>query len=509
MSDAYGVLPTGFKRKRLDAIYSEVCEYFKGTIGVDPSEHPQSLFAVINQSYADQLEQLWELAESMYYQLYPGTADGVNLDNDLQLAGFMRKERKRSRYVLACTGDDGTVIPYGSLVKSTTQPERQLQASSIHTISRENFWRIKVRPVLTDISTATEYTLTLHSNIDSGSVGTVVQSYTKTITGCSTYSAAYAAMLAAFKEAASKIGLTVTEEDTSDLDNEGGIIKLIVVTGLKEDDSFFAELTSNIQVEQVTSNLSYETVDYGDISLPLGTITQIVTGINGFSAVNNAIKYTPGRLAESDSEIRLRYAQGVAIRGSNTIDRICASLLADVDGCDYASGYENYTDKTDADGRPPHSIEIVVRGGDDTEVAETIWNGKAAGIRPYGSHYAYITDSEGSRQYVQFSRIENCTLHLKLVLEVTTSDLDNNYLEKIQSILTSAEFSAGVNVKLQEDLIPSVLKSVNGINYIDMTGYLETSDSGQSATYKHGTITVGLRQQPVITNDSIEVTISE
>ena len=110
---------------------------------------------------------------------------------------------------------------------------------------------------------------------------------------------------------------------------------------------------------------------------------------------------------------------------------------------------------------------------------------------------------------MQFSRIENCTLHLKLVLEVTADELDNNYLEKIQSILTSTVLSAGNNVKLQEDLIPAILKGVNGINYIDMTGYLETSESGKTPTYKHGTIGVGLRQQPVITNDSIEVTISE
>lgn len=85
----YGALPTGFRRKRLDEIFSELCEYFKGTIGVDPSEHPQSFFAVIVQSFADQQEQLWEEVENVYYQLYPGSADGVNLDNDIQISGFM------------------------------------------------------------------------------------------------------------------------------------------------------------------------------------------------------------------------------------------------------------------------------------------------------------------------------------------------------------------------------------------------------------------------------------
>lgn len=508
MADEYGALATGFRRKRLDTIYDELCQYFKGTLGVDPSENSQSIFAVLVLSFADQIEKLWEQLEAVYYQSFPGSASGVNLDNVLQVAGFTRKERRRSRYVLACTGDDGTTIPYGSVVKSTTQPERQLQASVNQQISRQNFWQIKVRPVLTDISTSTSYTITLHQNIDSGAVGTVVQTYTKTITGCATYAAAYAAMKAAFVEAAEKIGFSVSEEATGEMDDQGQEVKLVVATGLKADDSFFADLTPNVQVEQVTSNLSYETVEYGDISLPLGTITKMVTGVNGMTAVNNAIKYSPGRQAETDSQIRERYAASIAIRGSGTIGRICASLLSDVDGCDYAEGYENPTDATDAEGRPPHSIEIVVRGGDDTAVAETIWTGKAAGIRSYGQHYAYINDSQGVQQYVQFSRIENCVLHLQIVLEVDSENLDNNYVEKITSILTTLQLQAGEDVKMQQTLIPAIMQGVNGITYVDMKGLLDDLDGGSSGTYKHGTIKVGLRQQPVITNDSIEVTIS-
>lgn len=50
---------------------------------------------------------------------------------------------------------------------------------------------------------------------------------------------------------------------------------------------------------------------------------------------------------------------------------------------------------------------------------------------------------------------------------------------------------------------------MNGINYIDMTGYLDDTGGKTVGVYKHGTIVVGLRQQPTITNDSIEVTVSE
>ena len=149
-----------------------------------------------------------------------------------------------------------------------------------------------------------------------------------------------------------------------------------------------------------------------------------------------------------------------------------------------------------------------MRGGDDTAVAETIWTGKAAGIRSYGQHYAYINDSQGVQQYVQFSRIENCVLHLQIALEVDSENLDNNYVEKITSILTTLELQAGEDVKMQQTLIPAIMQGVNGITYVDMKGMLDDLDGGSSGAYKHGTIKVGLRQQPVITNDSIEVTVS-
>lgn len=40
----------------------------------------------------------------------------------------------------------------------------------------------------------------------------------------------------------------------------------------------------------------------------------------------------------------------------------------------------------------PYSIEIVVQGGSDEDVANIIWKNKAGGIRAYGKHYAYATD---------------------------------------------------------------------------------------------------------------------
>lgn len=47
--------------------------------------------------------------------------------------------------------------------------------------------------------------------------------------------------------------------------------------------------------------------------------------------------------------------------------------------------YENRTNETDSEGRPPHSVEAVVDGGSNSDIAEQILATVSAGITTYGS----------------------------------------------------------------------------------------------------------------------------
>ena len=111
------------------------------------------------------------------------------------------------------------------------------------------------------------------------------------------------------------------------------------------------------------------------------TITKIVTNIDGFESVANRITPNSGHLEQTDAEARSSYIDRLANRALGTVASIVSILYSDVEGVTYATGYQNDTDETDADGRPPHSIEIVVQGGSDAAVANVIWKNKAAGIR--------------------------------------------------------------------------------------------------------------------------------
>ena len=58
------------------------------------------------------------------------------------------------------------------------------------------------------------------------------------------------------------------------------------------------------------------------------------------------------------------------------IDSICSQLINNVPNVESATGYENDTDDTDKEGRPPHSVEIIVDGGDETSIASIILDKK-------------------------------------------------------------------------------------------------------------------------------------
>ena len=148
MPKEYGVTKEGFVLKRLDTILAEVNDYQKEGLGFDPSVNPQSFLSVLNTSFGDRVADLWELAMSIYFASYPSSAEGLSLDNAMQFGGISRLQKARTIYTLKCTGQDGTDILYGSMVRSTTQPVKQFQCSRLQRISRESFREIRLKVVL-------------------------------------------------------------------------------------------------------------------------------------------------------------------------------------------------------------------------------------------------------------------------------------------------------------------------------------------------------------------------
>lgn len=109
----------GFVRSRLDERYAElkaaVQAIFGSSINLDPDTVDGQTIGI----YAEALNNLDQLIEDVYHSFNPQSAVGVGLSRLVQLNGIRRIAGTFSTVDVLCVGQEGTVIPAGSLIKST------------------------------------------------------------------------------------------------------------------------------------------------------------------------------------------------------------------------------------------------------------------------------------------------------------------------------------------------------------------------------------------------------
>lgn len=167
----------------------------------------------------------------------------------------------------------------------------------------------------------------------------------------------------------------------------------------------------------------YRAESPGSIAANAGTITVIHSPVVGWNSVTNALDANVGRGIDTDETLRLRREEQIANAGSSTARAIRANL-DDIDGIDSARVFENYTNVVNADGLPPHSIEVLLYEQDDPVandvIAQTVFDSKAAGIRTHGTESGTAVDANSVEHVVRFSRPE--ALPVYVVIEVATVD---------------------------------------------------------------------------------------
>jgi uncharacterized phage protein gp47/JayE len=166
------------------------------------------------------------------------------------------------------------------------------------------------------------------------------------------------------------------------------------------------EAAVNATGAPVTRDVAAEAETAGAIPANAATITAIATPVSGWTAVTNALDAVPGFDDETDPELRARTELELSSGGTSPADALRADLLDqdNVPGVLQVIVTPNDTDFADDQNRPPHSVECLVLGGDDQDIADTIWASKASGIRAYGGTTTSVLDADGASHVVQFSR---------------------------------------------------------------------------------------------------------
>ena len=475
----YGVTDSGFVLKRMDKIIEEIHDDLTSGLGFNTRLTRPSVLDTIVTTFAGQIASLWEVAQESYYSKYVSTATGKNLDNAVQYGGIVRKGKLHSIYPLYCTGDDGTLVRSGTIVATDTTPEKRLTAMNAFTISREMCNSAVV--IIAAVQNDTDYT-----------VGINGQMYVYHASS----DADEAKILEGLKNTVAESGYTLSVEDGE---------LLIKDTVSSRNNVLF--LSENLTTTSVVSIAKFVTQDYGEISIPNGLITKLITNIPGFKAVTNELEPKLGRNEETDVELRQSYLAKSAARSNTMIGSIISELLTNVDNVESASGYENDSDTTDENGLPPHSIEIIVEGGDDTEIANAIFLRKAGGIQTYGDIVVNCTGSYGDTVAIHFNRPEYLYTFVKVVLHGDKSKLPVNYetLTK-DSILEDLNLKAGARLLVQL-MSDGIYSAINGLTYVDIK-LAYSSDKAfkpTDADYKAVNIICTSRQMIVGDRERIEV----
>lgn len=143
--------------------------------------------------------------------------------------------------------------------------------------------------------------------------------------------------------------------------------------------------------------------DAGDVRAAAGEISTIATPTRGWVSVTNPAAAVAGAPVESDAVLRKRQAVSTALPSSSVLEGI-EGAVANLAGVTRHMGYENDEDTTDANGLPPHSICLVVEGGDDTAIAQAIAIKKTPGTPTYGGTAVTVTDRYGMPNVIRFAR---------------------------------------------------------------------------------------------------------
>lgn len=192
-----------------------------------------------------------------------------------------------------------------------------------------------------------------------------------------------------------------------------------------------------------TTSASFRAAKLGAINLPLNTISQFVTVINGVTSVNNSSAPTAvGEVQELDPQLRTRRKSSVGISSNGYLNGL-EGALGNLTGVVGAVVYENFTNAVDGNGIPAKSIWVIVEGGANTDIAQTIYQKKDPGAGMKGAVNITVTKPDGSPFVVSFDRPTAEPLYIRFTIKTTVAGFTFDTTEIKNSMIENLSYAIG------------------------------------------------------------------
>ena len=383
---SYGVTATGFVRPTLAEILTRL-NTAASTIWPGIDLEADGKWGQLAGLWSKEMADAWDCAQEIYTSRNVNEATGASLDNILAELGMQRIDAAPTTiYHALLWGTSGTVIAAG---KKARQSSSLLDCTLESAVTISSSMPMAAKLELADPSGSTTYSVVLDA------VAMAATATSKDTAGTSL---------------ANDINFGPLPVSAS---YSSGILTITGVTGVATASAFPLGALANMTISAVASSGRFVCDTEGPHPFPANTLDTIMNPVTGWDSISNPLAGVTGRNAETDSDFRARsfsfYATGKA-----TQEAIRQAVLNQVTGIVSCSVTSNRTDIVDADGRPAHSFEVLVEGGDNAEIAAVIWETCPAGIASHGNITVGVQDSEGRPQTVKFSRPTYAYVWLKI-----------------------------------------------------------------------------------------------
>ena len=247
----------------------------------------------------------------------------------------------------------------------------------------------------------------------------------------------------------------------------------------------------------------FNNIAINDFVAKANTITQIVTNIDGVERVNNENNATQAIFRETDSELfnRCLYFGSTA---TNSSFRSILANVAQVKGVNRIAGAENVANQNkiiNGVELTPHSICIVVDGGEAQEIAEAIQKSRATGCDMVGDIEIPLYIDKQKYIY-RFYRPKTVAIKAKVTVSQANSGLIRADFEKItKEALANFINNLDIAKTITQPLLSNALIKIVGSDFnIDD---LQFSKKSESLAYSP--INLKLNEIATISLDDIEV----
>lgn len=404
MTSQFGLTPQGFKIKRLPDIHAENQNLLLaafGEINLDPQSIFGQLIGVLSKVEAD----IWENMQDVYFSQYPNSAEGISLDNVVQLNAITRLAAQQTNVTAVCSGLEGTLINQGALARiPDTGAVFFCQTDSF--ISRSN---AASASILVAVAAPQSYTAIINNQTLTYSLPIITftgsfvtgNSIVATLNGTTLPAVPFntsnnqtlADLAAAMAANPDVLSATPTNPNIISIIPVLGknvVVNSIVITGgasqptyavtfdtptinavsqnltsiinaaistvlatdltgsisIVADDPdapFSISVGTNLSITSQSSPVTFLSQDFAPIAAPVNTLVEILTPISGWNSINNPKAGVTGRFIETDSELRIRRNNSIRLLGAGTVESIRARLLQQVPGVTSAFIFENRT----------------------------------------------------------------------------------------------------------------------------------------------------------------------